>query len=447
MPAAPGDGSSESLAAAFADPAVLVDGGGLVAAWNAAAAARFGIPADTVAGTALEALVGDAACTARRLALADAGGGQLLVWPRAGEELGADDIALEKLAIIERISSPVSHEIKGAIGPQSGFAELALGEPDLPDYLRELGTNAVLSGAMATSLTTAMFEFSRARSMLPVNLADIARGTLALLKAPALNMESQVTIPDTLPPVQADGSTVRHALLAVVVNALEAQGSPWVPNGSGPPGRLRISARQVDDADGRWVRIAVEDGAPKVPEAERGRLFSGHGAGRASADLAVARALVERAGGRISYEPVLGGNRIAIELPAVGSVPRPNPELPPLVLVCDPEPLIRTLLVRFLTRVGARAVEARDADEAMQLLAREPVELVVADLGLDAHGAGLYDGAVAARPDLASRFVLVTADPAGSAATLFASRTGVPVLPKPFDNVRLEQVVRARLGL
>lgn len=448
MPAAPADGSSESLAAAFADPAVLVDGRGVVVACNAAAEARFGLPVGAAAGLPIEALVGERVGTARRLALAEPGLGTLLVWQLDPDGLGPDDVALEKLAIIERISGPVSHEIKNAILPQQGFADLALGEPVLPPDLRELAANAFKAGALATELITAVFEFSRAESA-ACSLDRIVGGILALLKAPMLNMEHRAAVSDALPPIAADPSTVRHVLLAVVLNALEAQGTRWVRHELGVTGRLLISARHVDDARGNRVRVAIEDGAPTVPVDERAHLFSGEGAGRASRDLAVARALLQRVGGRISHEPVANGNRFVVDLPIVGAAPlvgvergiAHQPALAPLVLVCDADPSIRALLVRFLARVGARAIEARDTDEALQLLAREPVVMVVADLGLDARGAALYDSAAVLRPDLASRFVLITADPAGSAATVFASRTGVPVLPKPFDHPRLEQVL------
>lgn len=454
MSVASGNASAvTSLLAAIADPAVALDGAGCVQALNAAARERLGLSEDAI-GQPVAELLGARLASGRRIALAD-DAGALTVWSLDDHGLGPDDIALEKLSIIERISGPVSHEIKNAIGPQRGFADLALGDPALPEDLRQLGLNAMQAGDEATALTVAMFEFSRDESVVVSSLAEIARGILALLKAPALSMERRVAIPDGLPEVAADASTLRQVLLAVVLNALEAQGTRWVRGADGVPGRLLISARHIDDARGNRVRIAVQDKAATMPVAERATLFRGSGIGRASRDLMVARALVQRAGGRISHEWTVDGNRIVVELPLAGApaLPeldpeaQPEPEPPPLVLVCDPMPLIRTLLVRFLGRLRVRAVEARDGQEALQILGREPVSMVIADLGLDAGGSDLYDSLVVARPDLATRFVLITADPGGSAEMAFVARTGVPALGKPFDNARLGELVREMLGL
>jgi DNA-binding NtrC family response regulator len=60
----------------------------------------------------------------------------------------------------------------------------------------------------------------------------------------------------------------------------------------------------------------------------------------------------------------------------------PLPENPrkPNVLVVDDEELYRRALERILTRVGYRVVCARDASEAMGIVASEPIDLVLSDI-------------------------------------------------------------------
>ena len=56
------------------------------------------------------------------------------------------------------------------------------------------------------------------------------------------------------------------------------------------------------------------------------------------------------------------------------------------ILVVDDESMMRNLLKKILTRDGYNVLLAEDGDEALQVLAKQPVDLVISDLkmpGLD----------------------------------------------------------------
>jgi signal transduction histidine kinase len=456
MSADPGEASAAALLAAIADPAVILDEAGLAMAWNPAAQAMLGLPEDAAGGPP-QALAEARVRSARRVALADPTDGALLVWLLDENGLGPDEIALEKLDAIGRIAGGVRHDLMNPLSAVMGFADLQATDPRMPADLRESAKDVVEAAQRIQLMVHTMLEFSRmvAPNPAPLALGPLVRDLMALLAHPTTDMQPRVVVPDGLPEVQADRGQIWQALLAVLVNALEAQGTLWTRGARPVTGRLTVSGRAIDDTRGNRVRIAIEDGGPVVPVGERPALFSGAGVGRAGRDLAVARALVARARGRVSYEPVPGGNRIVVELPVAGTrlpqerEPEESPELappPPLVLICDPQPLIRTLLVRFTTRLGAQALETRDGQEAMAILAQQPVALVIADLGVDGGGGELYDQAIALRPELATRFVLLSGDPGNAKLAEFARRTGVMVMPKPFDNARLEQLVREAIS-
>jgi CheY-like chemotaxis protein len=232
------------------------------------------------------------------------------------------------------------------------------------------------------------------------------------------------------------------------------------------------------------------------------------GAVLANRDLAVAAALLAQAGGRLSYEALADGNRIVLELPLAGDPPLPGrpvpatpsaagrpgsgddrsrpgetaseaqvpgPEAPALhppsttaespaspppvtsratrqgasltVLVCDDERSIRALLARVITRGGHQAREASGGGEALAILEAEPVDLVMADQRMaDMTGVDLYRAAVARRPELATRFVLMSGDAGTPELMEFASATGLQVIEKPFDLSVVTATLRRLAG-
>lgn len=111
--------------------------------------------------------------------------------------------------------------------------------------------------------------------------------------------------------VEASAAAVRHALLNLVTNAIDAM----LPDG----GRVRISGSCTADE----VRICVADSGPGVPAHAISRLgtpgFSSR-PDRAGLGLAVANALMEESGGRVFLESARGpdgGASFVISLPRV----------------------------------------------------------------------------------------------------------------------------------
>lgn len=447
MSVAPGEASVAALLAAIADPAVVVGADGLVLGANTAARSLLGV----AEGRPLAELGASWLKRARRVALSDAGQ-ELVVWAPDEHGLAGDDVRLEKLDLLQRLAGAAEHELNNPLGALQGFAELFANDPSLPRDLVEMAGILGTAATKALLITRSYLALARGfiRAERSTTLADVVRGIDSLLGHPAINMDRRVTVPDTLPALDASLGTVQWILFAIVVNGLEAQGTQWTPGAAPGTGRLFISGRHIDDGRGNRVRISVEDGGPAVPADERATLFSGDGPGRATRDLAVVRVLVTDLGGRVSYEPVANGNRIAVELPVAGTTlpsDQEEPALstdaaPPLVLVYDSQPFIRALLVRFLGRMGARTVDARDRQEAIAHLGQLPVDLVIAEFAADGTSRDLYDEAMTLRPDLATRFAIVSADPGNATVAEFAQRTGVVVTPKPFDEAQLRRLVR-----
>jgi CheY-like chemotaxis protein len=117
--------------------------------------------------------------------------------------------------------------------------------------------------------------------------------------------------------------------------------------------------------------------------------------------------------------------------------------------VVDDEPSIRAAIRRFLTRRGWDVEEAEDGRVALDVLLRcEPnrYDVVMCDLRMPhLSGPELHRALVQHRPDLVQRLVFSTGDIASSDAATFLADSERPVIEKPFELVRLEEMlVRVR---
>lgn len=115
------------------------------------------------------------------------------------------------------------------------------------------------------------------------------------------------------------------------------------------------------------------------------------------------------------------------------------------LFVIDDEPSIRAAIKRFLTRRGWEVEEAEDGRAAMEILLRsEPgyYDVVMCDLRMPhCSGAELHRELFTKRPDLVQRLVFSTGDVASADASTFLAGCGRPVIEKPFELARLEEML------
>lgn len=117
----------------------------------------------------------------------------------------------------------------------------------------------------------------------------------------------------------------------------------------------------------------------------------------------------------------------------------------PRLFVIDDEPSIRAAINRFLTRRGWEVEEAEDGRVALDILLRsEPnrYDVVMCDLRMPhLSGAELHRELIEKRPDLVQRLIFSTGDVASSEAFEFLASSKRPVIEKPFELARLEELL------
>ncbi len=495
---------------ALAVPAVALDAGDLVLEVNAAAEGMLAVSSEAAIGRAASDVVLGLATAVRVPLEGVARGTTLLLWP-GGTVVDATTVELQRTDVIGRLAGGMAHGLANPLGAIISFSSLLADEPGVPDDLKETAGLLHGEADRTLRLVRGTLEFVRRKppTRNRVALAPLVRECLDLTAHSTASLELQVTVSEVMPELDTDAGPLRQAILAVLVNAVELMGGTWAQGPATATGKLRIAGHLAEE-DGRYrARLTFDDTGACLPEDKRATVFDGMG-GRSSRDLAVAAALVGAAGGRAYYEALPEGNRIVLELPlavdpplprraAAASAPAgprgdraaadaggasvtpsgssdtaraaggtwaapgaaPEPASTPAggagrlggagtltVLVCDDEPSIRALLVRVITRVGHNAREASGGAEALAILEAAAVDLVMADQRMpDMSGVDLYRTAVEKRPELATRFVLMSGDANTPELVDFAGTTGLRVIEKPFDlsavKAMLEQLARS----
>jgi two-component system NtrC family sensor kinase len=229
----------------------------------------------------------------------------------------------EKLAALGQLAAGVMHEINNplaTIGACVAAIENRVGEPDpvaqatVRDYLQIIDKEV----ERCTGIVNGLLDFSRpkGRAKQPVTLNAVVEDALFLLKHHRRFGQLAVTreLDPHLPPVTANPEQLIQALMALLLNAVDAMEAG---------GRLTVrSGRSRARPD--EVFVDVEDTGGGIPHSEQTKIFEpfyttktqGQGTGLG---LSICYGIVQEHGGRIEVESRLGeGSRFRITLPVGG---------------------------------------------------------------------------------------------------------------------------------
>jgi PAS domain S-box-containing protein len=232
------------------------------------------------------------------------------------------------------------------------------------------------------------------------------------------------------------------ALLGQVVLTLLFHASRAVDRSRRVDHEVRVTTRA--DRQGR-IAIEVSDTGEAIPEGVRRRLFAPGGAGSvpgAGLGLLACHGIVAAHGGEIQVESRAGSrNTVRVLLPAARRMDTPARARPKL-LVIDDEPQL-TSAVRRMLRDEFEVSATNDAVEALARLGEGlPFDVVLSDVSMPGlTGVELHDRLASINPEMAQRFVFMTAGgPSGDGARIVGCRREVVI--KPFDREALVEPLR-----
>jgi len=309
------------------------------------------------------------------------------------ERANAEEALLQarKMEAIGQLTGGVAHDFNNLLTVITGSAEL-LRKPDLTEERRKRFIDAISETAgRATVLTRQLLAFARRQTLSPeaFDLGASLEGVTSMIETLAgSEVVLLVSVPEEPCFVMADPSQFDTAVVNLVVNARDAM------NGDG---RIVISAGPVSGIPahrghppvaGDFIAIAVSDTGHGIAQQDIDRIFEpffttkavGVGTGLG---LSQVIGFAKQSHGEIRVESVLGeGATFTLYLPRsypeAAATARDQARPMPVngkgvcVLVVEDNERVGDFATQALIELGFDTVLARDAEEALDLLAQDP---------------------------------------------------------------------------
>ncbi len=297
----------------------------------------------------------------------------------------------------------MSHEIRTPLNGVLGMAH-SLEMDGLPAHQHEKVKTIVESGEMLLAVVNDILDLSKIEAgkidiepddaSLVGALDHIERLFRPLADEKALRFDFEIS-ERTPSRLSFDTLRVRQCVSNLVSNAIKFTADGGVS--------LKTDARPADDG-GVMVTIDVSDTGIGIDEEAQKRLFSAFSQGDASTSrryggtglgLVIARMLAQKMGGditiasapgkgstfRFTFRAGLVKGAAASEAPSDNSCAASPARLEGArILVVDDNKVNRMVARSFLDACGAGVIEAENGKDALSLLAREPVDLVLLDI-------------------------------------------------------------------
>lgn len=418
------------------DAVVLVDAGGLVKLWNAAATElfgwsgieAFGMPPPFATGPhaaehaeILEATRGDSPIRERIVSrrgkdgramlltlitrgMAD--GDVLLTFRKLSSAGGGSTQPTTRLEALGRMVAGVSHDFNNVLAAIVGSADLLADRINIHHPDREWVEVIRAAGRHATGLTRRLIDFARPCPKITEDsdVGEIVQDLVPLLNALLPNgVRLKVQAEESLPLVSLDATAIEQIAINLATNAGQA-----MPRG----GSLQIRTGR-ECRDGRdYVVLAVADSGGGIEPAVQSSLFhpffttrpGGTGLG-----LALVRDLAQQAGGFVEVDAITGlGTVFRVFLP-ITTRREPLFDATGLTaLVADDDPGVCEVVKRTLESVGMNVTVAAHGDEAVRAArwSTESIDLLVTDVVMPGLGGRkLAERLRMVRPDLAVLFI------------------------------------------
>jgi PAS domain S-box-containing protein len=361
----------------------------------------------------------------------------------------------QKMDAVGQLTGGVAHDFNNLLMAVLGSLELLRKRlPDDPQFHRLLD-NAMQGASRGVSLTQRMLAFSRRQEMdfKPVDLLGLVRSMTDLLqRSIGAGTTIETRFPLSLSKVVADHNQLELALLNLSVNARDA-----MPEG----GAIVISAREEAIAGahptglppGRYVCLSVSDKGEGMSEDTLARatepFFTTKGVGKGTGlGLPMVHGMSEQLGGRLLLKSREGeGTTAEIWLKAAEAgaeteaetnhpAEKQGPGRALRVLAVDDDGLVLFNTTAMLEDLGHIVFEAYSGAGALEILRRQPVDLVITDQAMPGMtGMQLIDTIKAEWPDVS--VILAT----GYAELPGGMEAKVPKLGKPFSEKDLAAIL------
>ncbi len=382
----------------------------------------------------------------------------------------------QKLEAVGQMAGGVAHEFNNCLAGILSFAEVARAKINDPDRVKEYIDHIISLGERATSVADQLLMFSRRRIDQPTIIqVDTAIAEMEKLLVTLLEhrIELQIWSHDAPLYTCVDPTQLSACILNLAINARDA-----MPEG----GTLQISCcgatippineRSTDDDDhiypkgaaGNYVVITVQDTGTGIPEDILGNIFEpffstkepGKGTGLG---LSIVHSWVEESDGFIEVESIAGeGTTFSVYLPrseagvtrvAAAHEIENFPGNGERVLIVDDEQSLRTTAKIILEDAGFNAIVARNAEQALEIIAKsyktDRIDVILTDVVMAGlSGPQLAIEALRQYPEIA--VVLMSGYPARTRKEMEKMLGDYIFVKKPFRPAQLQKAIHEALA-
>jgi PAS domain S-box-containing protein len=369
----------------------------------------------------------------------------------------------QKMEAIGQLTGGVAHDFNNILMVVMANVEAMREEHELAPEVRRHVDRIAASGARAAELTRRLLAFSRKQRLNPeaTDINALVSGTGSLLRRTlGERVDVELDLASDLWATDVDRAQLEAALVNLCVNARDA-----MPDG----GRLRIETAnmELDEAyaahnpgavPGRYVMLSVSDTGAGIPAELLDKVFEpffttkpvGKGTGLG---LSMVYGFIKQSRGHIKiYSEEGRGTTIRLYLPrsdatvgpAAVSAP-PAPGGTERILLVEDDTQVRATVATQLAGLGYRVTEAKDAREALDVLAGDSgFDLMLTDVVMPGglEGPALAERARAHRSALKVIFMSGYSEANAMGQGLAADAR---LLSKPFHKLELARALREAL--
>ncbi|MHC2460895.1 hybrid sensor histidine kinase/response regulator [Rhizobium leguminosarum bv. trifolii] len=374
---------------------------------------------------------------------------------RALEQAREELFQSQKMEAIGQLTGGIAHDFNNLLMAVLGSLEILKKRMPQDLSLTSLVDNAMQGAQRGAALTQRMLAFSRRQELHvePIDVSGLVRGMMDMLSrslGPLTVIET--SFPVRLPTILTDPNQLEMAILNLVVNARDA-----MPSG----GRIVLRASEESLLSGkgplsagRYVRIAVIDEGEgmdaKTLQQAITPFFTTKGVGKGTGlGLSMVQGLASQSGGRLLMKSSLGEGTTAelwFPVAVVEQVTEAAAERPPQeenaarrlrIVAVDDDGLVLMNTTLMLEDLGHTVFEAMAGPEALDILRKQQVDLVICDHAMPRMtGAQLAEAIRNEWPDMPIILATGYAEiPEG------AGIVDLPRLGKPFSQAQLAEAI------
>ena len=305
----------------------------------------------------------------------------------------------QKLEALGKLTGGIAHDYNNMLGVILGYAELlellTAGQDKVTDYINEIKQ----AGDRGANLTKKLLTISRQQSSdnTVVNINTVLKDSqLMLEKTLTARINIIFNLHEDVWNIYTDKNDLLDSILNISINAMHAiETNGTLTFQTSNELISEVEAKQLQVEPGEYIALSITDNGCGMDEETKSKVFdpffSTKGDKGTGLGLSQVYSLLQRSEGSITlYSEVDIGSRFVLYFPRyTGNIPdektiEHHSEISTggneTILIVDDEPALISLASQILEVQGYRILTANNGAEALAVLEKEPIELLLSDV-------------------------------------------------------------------